>query len=411
MTAIVLLGTGSTRLMVTKHKFYWVILLIIFFKSFNAHANVIQYFTGISYSNPAALFQVKQNEMILGGTGFHTDGRFQGSALNFNSGQYDKGIAYSRTTSFLPYARIAGRLNKDVVFAVDVTQPFHSNLNWQNHSVTRFSATQTYLTDVDVSPRASYSFNQKWHIGAGLNFNFLNNNEANWALPVSPDASANLVNQTSGFGLGYNLGIYHVFNPQNFLSLTYYSSIKQHTRGTSTLQARTNTDLEFDFRMPATTVVNYAHLFNKQWLASLQLFYSEWSANQFANFNNTSAPPPLNPNFSFKMHFRNSLALLGVLRHQYNDKFGLTLLGMIDDGPERDKLRTLNFPADKQYFIGLSGEYRLQKNMLVELLYGYGFSNTSMNNQVTINGETVPFTTGKVNIHANIIDLKFKIQV
>lgn len=411
MTALARLETGSTIFMVKKCMPYWILWLIIFLKSANVHANVIQYFTGISYSNPAALFQVKQNEVIIGGTGFRTDARFQGSALNFNSGQYDNGIAYSRTTSFLPYARIAGRLNKDLVFAVDVTQPFHSNLNWRNHSVTRYAATQTYLTDVDISPRASYSLNRQWHIGAGLNFNFLKNNETNWALPVSPTASANLVNQTSGFGLGYNLGIYHVFNPQNFLSLTYYSSIKQNTRGTSTLQSRTNTNLQFDFRMPATTVVNYAHLFNKQWLASLQLFYREWSANQFANFNNTSAPPPLNPNFSFKMRFSNSMALLGVLRHQYNEKLGLTLLGMIDDGPERDRLRTINFPADRQYFVGLSGEYRLQKNMLIELLYGYGFSNTTMNNQVTLNGDAVPFTTGKVNIHANIIDLKFKIQV
>lgn len=388
----------------------YLIALIIFLFNFNTHANVIQYFTGISYSNPAALFQIKQNELILGGTGIYTNARFAGSVLNFNNGLYGEGISYSRTTSFLPYGRIATRLNDSSVFAVDVTQPFHSNLNWGNNSFTRYAATQTYLTDIDVSPRASYSFNKQWHFGAGLNFNFLQNNETNWALPVGPAAFANLVNQTSGFGLGYNLGVYHMFNPTNFLGLTYYSSIKQVTRGTSTLQNGMNTNLAFDFRMPATTVLSYVHLFNKDWLASAQVFYSEWSANQFANFRNTSAPPPLSPHFSFNMSFSNSIALLGVLRNQYNEKLGMTLLGMIDDGPEKDRLRTINFPADTQFFLALAAEYRIKKNMLIELLYGHGFSNTTMNNKVVLNGQEMPFTTGKVRIHADVIDLKLKIM-
>jgi len=60
-------------------------------------------------------------------------GRFQGTVLNFNNGQSGQGTSYTRTTSFLPYGRIASRLNEKTVFAVDVTEPFHSNLNWGNN--------------------------------------------------------------------------------------------------------------------------------------------------------------------------------------------------------------------------------------------------------------------------------------
>ncbi|MCZ4687475.1 hypothetical protein O6C82_03960 [Legionella pneumophila] len=55
----------------------------------NAQANVIQYFAGISYNNPADLFKVKNGILLVGGTGSYADLQFKGSALNFNTFQYD----------------------------------------------------------------------------------------------------------------------------------------------------------------------------------------------------------------------------------------------------------------------------------------------------------------------------------
>lgn len=384
--------------------------IFLIFASWNVNANVIQYFTGITYSNPAELFQVQKHELILGGTGFITDARFHGSVLNFNSRQPDSGHARSLTRSFLPYGRIANRFNDKFVAAVDVTQPFHSNLDWGNHAVTRFAATQTFLTDVDVSPRLAYSLNKRWHFGAGLNLNFLQNNETNWAFPTGPTSAANLMNPTASFGLGYNLGFYHILNENNFFGVTYYSRIKQETKGTSTLGNRINPSLQFDFFMPATTVANYVHLFNRKWLANLKLFYTQWSVNQYVIYRNTAAPPP-NQDFTFPMRFSNSFAYLGAIRHQYTDKLGLTFLGLLDNGPERDHLRTINFPADTQYFLALVADYKTSKNTSVELLYGHGFSNTAMQNRVMVAGQSVPFTTGKVNINADVVDLVFKISV
>jgi len=85
--------------------------------------------------------------------------------------------------------------------------------------------------------------------------------------------------------------------------------------------------------------------------------------------------------------------------------------GMIDDGPERDNLRTITFPSDTQYFIGLVGDYHFTPKTSMELLYSHVFSNTSIQNRVTINNASIPFTTGKVNINANVIDLKLKIEM
>lgn len=376
----------------------------------NGYANVLQYFAGISYSNPAELFKIKKNELIIGGTGFYGDIKFTGSVLNFNTFEYDSGTSVSRRVSLLPYGRIATRINERLVFGVDVTEPFHSNLVWGDNALTRYASTETLMIDVDVSPRLSFSLNEKWYLGAGVNFNFLKNNETNWALPVNQTEYSSLINRTTGFGTGYNLGLYYVMNPTNFFGVTYYSSIRQNTSGQSIFNGQVNNDITFSFIMPSTSVANYVHIFNQQWLASVQVFRTEWNANQYARIFNTAAPPPFDSNFIFDMHYDPSWAFAAAVRNQVNKKTGMTLIAVQDNGPEQDRLRTINFPSDTQYLIGLQMDYHFNETASIELLYAHVFSKTLINNLIPINGESIPFTTGRVKINADVLDLKFKMQ-
>ena len=375
----------------------------------NSHANVIQYFAGISYNNPADLFKVKKDELILGGTGSYANLAFTGSVLNFNTMQYGSGIDHSRTYTVMPYGRLAKRFDDKVVFALDVTEPFNSNLKWGTDSFTRYANTQNLLTDVDVSPKFSYAVNKNLQLGAGINFNYLINNAVNFAFPTGESTYANLINPTSSFGVGFNVGGTYIINQTNFFGLTYYSKIKQNTSGMSTLGSSANPNLYLSFFMPTTIIANYVHIFNPKWLVSLTGFSSEWSLNQYVRLYNTAAPPP-NTNFVFDMSFRNSYAFLAAVRNQFTEKLGLTLAGMRDGGPERDNLRTITFPSYPQYFFGLVGDYHFNASTSVELLYGHVFSNPPINNQVVVNNNSIPFTTGKVNINVDVVDLKLKIE-
>ncbi len=379
--------------------------------SLTLDANVLQYLAGLSYANPAELFKVQKHDLIAGGMGMDVKAKFTGSVLNLNSNQYDSGISHSKRASLLPYGRIAARVNKSMVVGVDFTEPYHSNLVWGRRSFTRYAATSTLMRDNDVSPRVSIAINKQFYVGGGLNFNFLNNNETNWALPTSQTEYAELINKTASFGAGYNLGLYYVFNQTNFFGASYYGSIKQKTRGQSWFGDTVNNDIIFNFRMPATTVVNYVHIFSKKWLASIQGFRSEWNANQYATIRNTAAAPPSPSTFIFPMKYKASIAVSGAIRRQMSEKTGLTLVGMIDSGPERDTLRTINFPSDTQYFLALVTDYHITKTVSLEFLGGVAFEHTLINNQITLGGPPVPFTTGRVGINAGVADLRLKIQV
>ncbi|HFK8673990.1 TPA: hypothetical protein ACG2M1_002673, partial [Legionella pneumophila] len=187
------------------------------------------------------------------------------------------------------------------------------------------------------------------------------------------------------------------------------SRIRQNTSGTSYLGLAANPDFQFGFYMPATTVASYVHIFNPKWLINLQVFQSEWNANQKVRLYNTAAPPPFT-NFIFDMHFDTSYAYLAAIRKQVSDKLGIALAGMIDDGPEEDGLRTIVFPSDTQYFLGLIGDYRFTEHASMELILGHVYSNPSIQNKAKVNNVPVPFTTGRVTINANVLDLKVKIE-
>jgi long-chain fatty acid transport protein len=209
--------------------------------------------------------------------------------------------------------------------------------------------------------------------------------------------------------MGYNFGLSYLLNQTNFLGITYYSHIKQGTEGYSTLGPIVNNDLVFNFTMPATTVLSYTHLFNPTWLVSMQAFHTEWNANQVARFYNTAAQPPLNKDFAFTMQYDAAWAYLAVLRHQYNDKWAFSLAGFLDQGPEVGHLRTINFPSDTQYLGGLMAEYNLNKQTTLQVLYAHVFSKTMIYNQVAPMGQPIPFTTGRVRINAEVLDLRLKI--
>lgn len=378
--------------------------------SLQAQANVFQFFTGISYSNPAELFKIQQNEMILGGTGFNLNGKYSGSALNFNSFNYDYGSSATQNTNILPYGRIATRLNKQMVFGVDVTEPFNSNLYWGRNAVTRYASTETLITDVDISPRISIALSPTLYLGGGLNFNFLKNNETNWALPTGLTSYDTLVNRSSGFGLGYNVGAYYIINEQNFLGAVYYSAVEQDTYGTSQFNGQFNNNLHFRFHFPSTTNISYVHLFSQDWLINLQIFRTQWGINQYARYYNTAARDPLPSDFIFPVKYRDSWAYNAAIRHQFTEKLGLTFIGLIDTGPERDYLRPVNFPSDNIYFLALAADYHLNKNTSLELIYGHGYSETLINNQVILGGRTLPLTSGRIHFNVDVVDLRIKTQ-
>lgn len=384
--------------------------LLIAIPSLTAHANVIQLFTGISYSNPAELCLVENNEAIIGGITHTFTNRFRGRSLNRNTQSYDQGINYTKTISLLPYGRIAKRYNEQLVFGVDVTQPYHTNHNWGSDAFTRYAMTQKYVIDVDVSPRFSFKANNFLAVGAGINLNFLNNYELDFSIPSGQTSYANVVNSAAGYGTGFNAGVYLSLTPNNAVGITYYSRIYQKTRGVSRWDQDINDSLRFNLTLPATTVMNYIHQFSPKLRSNLEFFYAEWSANKTFHIMNSAIPPPLGPHIFGRLDFKNSMAVRATMRHQTTERLALSLVGLLDKGPERAPNRSLGILSGDTYVVGATVDYQFTKSTQFKLTYGFSMLNTIINDKTRLGTRIVPLSVGNLNAYGNIIDISFRVK-
>lgn len=376
---------------------------------FDAYANAIQYFIGLNYNNPAELFKVKDNEFILGGNVLNPMMKFNGISINANTFGYEQGVAKTNTLGFLPYGRLAHRVNERLVLGVDVTEPYYSNINWGNDSVLRYVSTQTRITDYDISPRASWSVNKSLYLGAGLNFNLLRDSQVNFAVPVNTLEYGNLINQSRASGVGYDLGAYYAVNPTNFVGLSYFSAFNLNLTGTSYIQGTslTNSNHSSPAPLPATFGLSYTHLLSKTWLASFQVFYSDWSSFESLLLKSTVVG-----DFNFIANYHGSAVLIGVLRNQYSEKLGVTLIAATDRNPVPDPLRAPGLPSDDQFVLALSGDYQASKNVNLQLTYGRGTSRPLIRMNLGLpGGQEVPLTYGNIKINANLLDFRIKVAV
>lgn len=379
-------------------------IIIMMFHAVAASANVIQFLGGLSFNNPALLAQIKNNEFILGATVVYNNLVFNGTQLDLRTFEYPYGQSRVSTTSFVPFGRAAQRINDKWVFSLDVTQPFHSNLDWGRYSVGRYAAVDNFLRDYDFSPKLAFQFSKKLQIGAGINFNVLRNNEVSWVLPTGPVDSL-LVNKTSSVGYGFNAGFNYAITPMDQIGYTYYSRIKQRSEGYSRLGSQYRNNTQFFFNMPETMVLSYLHIFNQKWLANIQILRTSWNISQSVTFRNTVVG-----DFTFNMSYKAAMGVLAVIRHQYNDKWAFSLFGMIDDGPENSNLRPLVFPSDVQYIGAVTTEYFFTPTTMVQVLAGALYSKTILNNTIPVNGQRVSFTHGNVKIAAPFIEARIKIS-
>ena len=143
----------------------FLLLLISYFQV--TQANVIQYFLGTSYSNPADINNINQTELIIGTTAVNTFAKFTGTST------YGTGTASTNEFNSLPYFLGAIRLNSQWVIGLNISQPYFANVQFGDNSIVKGDTTQTYLRDVDINPQISYKANEQLSVGAGLVANYM----------------------------------------------------------------------------------------------------------------------------------------------------------------------------------------------------------------------------------------------
>lgn len=393
-----------------------------------ALASNFQSFSGINYSNPADLvYIVKSMQFIAGDMLVSPAITFNGTVTVPNpvpplGGPVSvTGSSSNYGNLYMPYGRIASRLNEQWVFGVDVTQPFREDISYSSSSAVRYSSTITQVNSYDVAPSLAYHFGgslSKWAFGFGFDALYMSSTldqqypSLPSISPLTPFGAGNdvsLTNYGNDWAYGWHAGLnYHPFRG-TFLGLSYFSSITPKLTGTSTFSGyMNNPNLTSTSTLPATSNFTITQYLSERLMMQARVFYTQWSSIQDIVLLNTAGPAST---AIIPMNYRNTWRVELRSRYDVTPKTALQGLLGYDETPINDVDRSTRLPETNKYIAGAGIEYKITPVAGLMFNYAHSFSiGTPTINNTDPNTGTV--TSGTTDVAAgNLYELRLTVNV
>lgn len=172
-----------------------------------------------SARNPAGLTRLDRAQWVGDLRVFYADSESD-TALNGGALQADD----SSTTVFIPAIYYARPLNDDITLGISLTVPSGFGSDPGDSTVGRYLLDEWSLGYVSLAPAVGYQVNEKFSVGAALNFKHAayDYETAVFNGIGEPDGSMKL--EADDFGMGFQLGLLYEFNPTTRVGLSYRSS-------------------------------------------------------------------------------------------------------------------------------------------------------------------------------------------
>jgi long-chain fatty acid transport protein len=352
-----------------------------------------QILTIFNYQNAAELGLLKKGQIVLGNTYVNLEYRFDGATTNALSGFTGNGKTNSHVQDFLPYFRFAARLNDIMVAGLDITQPNYSNIDYPNDSIVRFQGTKTLLRTTDISPKLSIQLSDALQVGLGANAQMVSDGRLDFAVPT-----LGIMNNTAtGWGYGWNVGLFYTITEGTYLSAAYFSKITAKLSGTSTIAGVGASNATTDLVFPGLATLQLIQYFSEDWLASVKLFYAQWSAFQNLVINNTVVGTVTIP-----LDYKDTWGIEVGTRKELNDTLAVLFGFTFDQTPEPLSTRNISVTSGSTYAFAGALAFKLTENAEVQVGYEYNYVKENINNTLDSNNTIA----GRLRGDAHVIDVR-----
>lgn len=405
----------------------------------NYHAGVAATANDAStaFYNPAGLVRIHNQQLVTGVDPVLLSFKFRGTvrlatASGLATPQTQSAVAQGGNTAFLPFLHYAAPITDDLIFGFSVAVPFGLKTDYGHETFARYAATKTSLNVLDISPSLGYAINDKWSVGAGLDFQHA---EAEFnivaGLPNDPtfDTAANNSGRSNAFG--YHAGILFQLSEQTRIGLAYQSQVVHHLHGSSHFMGnlanfefpgslldpvsgfQASDHLRAKVTLPPTTMLSIFHAFNPTWDVLGTISYTQWSVLQQLVLKNVAGVEGAEASNSivavFPENYRNAWTYSVGANYHLNEQFMFrTGLGY-DETPASNRYRNLQLPDSDRIVVALGAHYQATKTIGFDAGWTHFFAmNTRINNLTQTIGDQVTTTDGSIRGSADIYGLSIK---
>lgn len=321
-----------------------------------AYADVGQILTDYFFQNPAELEAVSQQKMVLGNAFIAPTLTFHGTTL--------AGTGQAQTSTFdtLPYVLADTRLTDKWVLGFNIVPCQYGDLQWPIDSIVAHDSTTTKVYYYRLGFQSSYQLNPHLDlgIGVGLEYNYLQELDA-----VVRDLG-NEVNKVSAVTQYMDAGFVYHITPRHALLAAMYSPVNIYGKGTSTLGGMVSNNFKLNIVDAAVLYMGLQHTFSEQWFLEERIYWSQWSAQQFSNLENTTRG-----NLLYITDWKDTLSY--QLSGQYTSSEKLAWLATVMYETNAAPLWTnaIAYPIAPSWYFSLGLDRALTQNIHVQLFYGF----------------------------------------
>lgn len=410
-----------------------------------------------AFYNPAGLVMLDKPQVVFSVVGIDLDLNLKGTSVNsfeltrrsllppFNlitsevTTSVDQGSAQGGGFIPVPALHIAVPVNDRVVLGLSVVAPFGLETDYSKDSFVRYAATDTKITDIDITPTIGIKVTDKFSVGAGIDFNYVEGEfDSMTGLgdfstifdPNVPNTDTSSKNVVDDWAYSWHAGVLYQFDSATRVGLAYHSKINVKADGTSTLkgpmvglandgeatvQTFKSNDLSTDFELPAMTTLSLFHQFDERIALMATVNYTQWSVFNKLTLKNVAAvqqamgrigfdPAIIDVTADQNFHntWRVALGTNVTITDHWMAKAGIGF----DQDPTNDIDRNARLPDVDRYAISFGVHYQPTKNLGFDAGYQHLITLDGDVDNVAVAGQQSTHVVATAHTNANLYGLQ-----
>lgn len=355
-----------------------------------------------------------------------------------------RGTSQGGGASYIPSFAYAAPITDGIVFGFNVTIPDGLSTEYSNNDFTRYNATYTELSVLDLSPSVGFKITDQFSAGVGFDAEKLNAELDSVAgLPsaavaggLSPNAFDTLSeNHAADWGYGWHAGLLYQFTPQTRVGLAYHSQVVFHPTGTSSFVGplantpdpippaqgfELGSNASTSITMPGFATLSAYQDVTAQWAVYGSVNYTQWSCVKNLTLNDLAAvepeeifppvvPPPIFPaqiNVNIPQHFHDTWRIALGSSYQINPDWLVRAGVGYDQNPTNSTDRNIRLPDGNRFALAIGGHWQATKALGFDVGYTHLFVQHVSLDSTAVTGPQASKVVGYVDPSGDIIGLQ-----
>ena len=340
------------------------------------------------YFNPAGMTMLQAREFSAGLSLIKPSAKFTNNGSVVLPAATGSNGGDAGDWGFVPNGYLSWALSKDLYAGVGVSAPFGLKTQYDEDWVGRFQSIMFEIKTYNINPSIAYRVNDKFSIGAGVNWQRLEATYERQAAVLNALTQATRVKlDVADDSWGWNAGVLFNPSPSTRIGLSYRSTIEHNLTGNLTSSNQLvspNVGAGATIKLPDTAILSIVQKLDDRWEMLGDLSWTGWSSIKQVPIlrSNGSIAQTLEP------QFRDTTRIALGGNYKYSDemkfKFGVAWDQTPVRSPER---RLVALPDEDRIWLSVGTQWKPSPASTLDFGLSYLFvSNPQINNNQTLQG-------------------------